>query len=61
MKRLVGPLTWAYAILIGGVLLLTPEGVDPIVYKILGAIGVVLGVAAFAFGRNQLSGQAPGR
>lgn len=50
--KIIGPLTWAYAIIIGGVLLLTPEGIDPIVFKVLGVLGIVLGIAAFALSRG---------
>ena len=52
MNRFIGPATWAYAIIIGGVLLITPEGIDPIVYRVLGAVGVLLGLAAFALSRR---------
>lgn len=52
IARIIGPLTWAYAIIVGGVLLITPEGIDPIVYTVLGVLGIVLGIAAFALGRG---------
>jgi hypothetical protein len=53
MARFIGPLTWAYAIIIGGVLILTPEGWDPIVFTILGVVGIALGIAGFVFGRQR--------
>lgn len=51
MKNLVGPLTWAYVIIIGG-LIITPGGIGPIVTNaalrvVIGGIGVVLGVLGF--------------
>lgn len=51
MKNFVGPLTWAYVIIIGG-LMITPGGIDPIVTNpalrvVIGGIGVVLGVLGF--------------
>ena len=57
LARLIGPLTWAYAIIVGGVLLITPEGINPIVINVLGGLGIVLGIAGFALGR----GAAPAR
>jgi hypothetical protein len=51
MARYIGPLTWAYAIIIGGVLILRPEGWDPIVYTVLGVVGIALGIAGVVFGR----------
>lgn len=50
--RIVGPATWAYAIIVGGVLLITPGGIDPIVYRVIGVVGILLGIAAFAFSRG---------
>lgn len=58
MSRIIGPLTWAYAIIIGGVLLLTPEGIDPIVYQVLGVVGILLGIAGFVLGRRQVPARA---
>lgn len=52
-KKLIGPLTWAYAIIIGGALLITPGGIVPIVTKIAGLVGVALGGAAYYF-RNEI-------
>jgi hypothetical protein len=54
MARFIGPLTWAYAIIIGGVLLITPDGIDPIVYTVLGVLGIALGIAGFVFGRARV-------
>jgi hypothetical protein len=51
-RFLLGPATWAYAIIVGGALLITPDGIDPIVYRALGAVGVLLGLAAFALSRR---------
>jgi len=52
LAKALGPLTWAYVIIIGGILMITPDGIDPIVFRVAGAIGVVLGIAGFAFGRR---------
>ncbi|WP_374087138.1 hypothetical protein [Methylomicrobium lacus] len=52
LAKNIGPLTWAYAIIIGGVLLLTPGGIGPIVTKIAGALGIALGAAGFYIGRT---------
>jgi hypothetical protein len=51
MARFIGPLTWAYAIIIGGVLILTRVGWDPIVFTAVGVVGIALGIAGFVFGR----------
>jgi hypothetical protein len=53
LARLLGPLTWAYVIIVGGVLMITPDGIDPIVFRAAGAVGVVLGIAGFAVGRQR--------
>ena len=55
MKKLIGPLAWAYVIIIGG-LMITPGGIDPIVTNpaariAVGAVAVVLGVLGFVAGR----------
>ncbi|MFO1419300.1 MAG: hypothetical protein U1E83_11630 [Methylotetracoccus sp.] len=47
MIKNIGPLAWAYCILLGGVLLLTPGGIIPIVTKILGIIGIAIGSFGF--------------
>ena len=52
LAKIIGPLTWAYAIIVGGVLLITPDGIDPIVYRVVGVVGILLGIAAFALGRR---------
>lgn len=51
MKNFLGPLTWAYVIIIGG-LMITPDGIGPIVTNpavrvVVGGIGVALGVLGF--------------
>lgn len=51
IKRL-GALAWAWVIIVGGVLMITPEGINPIVTKIAGAISAVLGIAAFVVNRR---------
>lgn len=58
LARLIGPLAWAYAIIVGGVLLITPEGVGPIVYQVLGALGILIGIAGFALGRRAVTARA---
>lgn len=55
LARILGPLTWAYAIVVGGVLLITPDGIDPIVYRVAGPVGIALGLAGFALGRRVAS------
>jgi hypothetical protein len=53
MARYIGPFTWAYAILVG-VILLTPRGPIPVAaYTVLGVVGIVLGIAGFALGRGR--------
>lgn len=54
MARLIGPLTWAYAIIVGGLLLVPGGPPIPIVYTILGVVGIVLGIAGFVFGRARV-------
>lgn len=49
VKLIIGPLAWAYAIIIGGVLLLTPGGIGPIVTNVAGVLGIGLGAAGFYF------------
>ena len=51
MKQIVGPVTWAFVIIVGG-LMITPGGITPIVtnpaFRIaVGLLGVALGVAGF--------------
>lgn len=50
-KTIVGPVTWAFVIIVGG-LMITPEGVNPIVTNpgirvAMGIISIVLGAAGF--------------
>ena len=45
MNRGIEVLAWAYAIIIGGVLIITPGGIDPIVTKIAGGILALLGIS----------------
>lgn len=44
----IGPLTWAYCILAGGILL-TPEGPVPVVFKLFALLGIALGAAGFYY------------
>lgn len=51
MKFITGPLTWAFVIIIGG-LMITPEGITPIVTNpglriAISVILIVLGAAGF--------------
>ncbi|MCD4847764.1 MAG: hypothetical protein K8R76_06205 [Candidatus Aegiribacteria sp.] len=51
MKFFVGPLTWAFVIIVGG-LMITPEGITPIVTNpglriAFAVISIGLGVAGF--------------
>lgn len=59
-KKWIGPLAWAWVIIIGGIMI-TPGGINPIVTnpvlaQILGAIAVVLGIAAIAVNWREISG-----
>lgn len=47
MKFIAGPLTWAFVILVGG-LMITPGGIIPIVTN--PAVSVVVGVISIALG-----------
>ena len=52
--KYLGPATWAYAIILGGTLLLTPAGIvsivtNPAFIKMIGGLGVALGVAGFYY------------
>ena len=58
LARIIGPLTWAYAIIVGGVLLITPDGIDPIVFRVVGVVGVLLGITAFALSRRSAAATA---
>ncbi len=58
-KRWIGPLAWAWVIIIGGIMI-TPGGINPIVTnpalaQILGAIAVVLGITAIAVNWREIS------
>lgn len=46
------------AIIVGGVLLITPDGIDPIVFRVAGVVGILLGIAAFALGRGTAAARA---
>lgn len=57
MRSILGPLTWAYVIIIG-VILITPGGIGPIaanaaIRVVLGAFGIALGVGGFVLSRRQ--------
>jgi hypothetical protein len=57
MRTIVGPLTWAYCIIIAGIMIV-PGGITPIVTNpalrlVLGVAGVVLGIAGFVGSRRQ--------
>ena len=52
LKKIIGPLTWAYVIIVGG-LMITPEGVNPIVTNpafrtIISVVSIILGVIGVA-------------
>jgi hypothetical protein len=56
MAKLLGPLTWAWVIIVGG-LMLVPNGVyciacGPALTKVLAVISIVLGVAGFIVNRR---------
>lgn len=52
LARIIGPLAWAYLIIVGLGLQISPGGIDPIVYRVLGVVGILLGAAAFALSRR---------
>ncbi len=52
MGKYLGPATWAFLIILGGVLMLTPEGIDPIVTRAAGAFSIVLGVLTWIYSRG---------
>jgi hypothetical protein len=61
MARYIGPIAWAWLIIIGG-LLITPRGPIPISFErtgvvILGVISVALGAAAFVLNRGRTVGR----
>lgn len=56
---IVRTLTWAWVIIIGA-LMITPDGVfciacNPGLIRVLGAISILIGVAAFAVSRQNLT------
>ena len=58
MSRFIGPLAWAWIIIVGG-LMITPGGIEcivcgPVVTKLIGVISVAIGIAGFVI--NQRSG-----
>ena len=58
MSRFIGPLAWAWIIIVGG-LMITPGGIEcivcgPVVTKLIGVISVAIGVAGFVI--NQRGG-----
>lgn len=58
--KYIGPLTWAWVIIIGA-LMITPGGIECIacgasLTKVIGAISVIIGVAAFVVNRRAVSG-----
>ena len=60
MIKYIGPITWAWIIILGG-LMITPDGVfcivcGPILTKIIGVISVLLGVAGLIVNRRATSG-----
>lgn len=59
MQRYVGPLAWAFLIILGG-LMLTPEGIVCIacgdtLSPIVGIIAILIGLAAFALNWRQVA------
>ena len=61
MKRFIVYITWAWMIIIGGLLIITPGGVQclacgPTTSKWLGVISILIGVAAFFSGRSRSVG-----
>lgn len=59
MIKYIGPLTWAWVIILGG-LMLTPGGVTcikcgPVLTQIIGVISILIGVVAFAASQRALN------
>jgi len=59
MVKYIDPLTWAWIIILGG-LMITPGGVTcikcgPVLTPIIGVISIVIGVAAFVANRSAVS------
>jgi hypothetical protein len=60
MAKLIGPLTWAWCIIVGG-LMFTPDGITciacgPTLQKVLGAISILLGIGGFVLSRRPSAG-----
>lgn len=55
MTKWLGQLTWAWVIIVGGALMITPEGINPIITKIAGVASIVFGIAGFALNRRAKS------
>lgn len=60
MSRYIGPFTWAWLIIIGG-LMITPDGIVCIACgiffsKLIGFVSVVLGATGFYLNRQSLIG-----
>jgi len=58
MSRFIIYVSWAWMIIIGGMLIITPGGVGclacgPTISKWLGVISILIGVAAFFGGRGR--------
>jgi hypothetical protein len=56
IPNIIKTLTWAWAIIVGG-LMITPEGIvciacGPVITKILGVISILLGISAFIVDRQ---------
>ena len=61
LKKIIGPLTWAYVIIVGG-LMITPEGVNPIVTNpafrtIISVVSIILGVIFLSSYSIELGGR----
>jgi hypothetical protein len=52
LKKNIGPLTWAYCIIAGG-MLLTPDGPVPIIHKLFALAGIAIGAAGFINGAKR--------
>jgi hypothetical protein len=60
MAKLIGPLTWAWCIIVGG-LMFTPGGVEciacgPTLQKVLGVVSILLGIGGFVLNRRPSAG-----
>jgi hypothetical protein len=59
-KNIAGPLTWAFVIIVGG-LMITPEGINPIVTSpairfILGILSIAVGAIGFISMKGKAAG-----